>query len=60
LVSTTNLTNKRDDLKKQRTTLFDEFERNPRDIRLALKIKTIDDEIARCTETLREAKPVKV
>jgi hypothetical protein len=54
------LTNKRDDLKRQRTTLFDEFERNPRDIRLALKIKSIDDEIARCTETLREAKPVKV
>jgi hypothetical protein len=46
---------KRKSLVKQRDTLFDKFERNPRDLRLGLKIKSIDDEISLCTEHLRQA-----
>jgi hypothetical protein len=60
LETTIGWTIKRDDLKRQRTSLFDHFEKNPRDIRLSVEIKAIDDEIARCTENLREAKHVKV
>ncbi len=40
----------RDLLNKQRTPLSKEFDKNPNDLRLALKIKGIDDEIAVCTE----------
>ena len=47
---------KRKSLVKQRDTLFDKFEKNPRDLRLGLKIKSIEDEISLCTEYLRQAK----
>jgi hypothetical protein len=49
-------TTKRKSLMQQRNTLFDKFERNPRDLRLGLKIKAIDDEISLCTEHLRQEK----
>jgi hypothetical protein len=49
-------TTKRKWLMKQRNTLFDKFERNPRDLRLGLKIKSIDDEISLCTEHMRQAR----
>jgi hypothetical protein len=46
---------KRDDLKSERRPLIGDFERRPRDVSLALKIKAIDDEIAECTEHIRRA-----
>jgi hypothetical protein len=43
----------RHDLKIARTKLFEQFSRPPRDGRLALAIKIIDDQIANCTEWIR-------
>jgi hypothetical protein len=43
---------KREDLHSRRTPLFKKFERNPGDLRLALEIKTIDDQIAECTQQM--------
>ena len=43
---------KREELKAKRNLLFQQFLRNPRDTRLALKIKTIDDQVAKCTEQM--------
>jgi hypothetical protein len=45
---------KRDDLKSQRRPLIGDFENCPSDVVLALKIKAIDDEIAVCTEHIRQ------
>ena len=45
---------KRDDLKSRRTPLFEKYKKNPDDLVLALKIKEIDDEIAECTEHMRQ------
>ena len=42
-----------DEMKIQRTKLFDQFSRHPKDIRLALAIKILDDQIADCTEWSR-------
>ena len=47
---------KREVLIKQRDKLAAEFTRNPNDLRLALKIKTIDDEVAAYTEEIRKEK----
>ena len=43
----------RDELKIQRTKLFDRFSKHPKDTRLALAIKILDDQIAACTEWSR-------
>jgi hypothetical protein len=43
---------KREDLQNRRTPLFKKFERNPSDLRLALEIKAIDDQIAECTQQM--------
>jgi hypothetical protein len=43
---------KREDLQSRRTPLFKRYERNPSDLRLALEIKTIDDQIAECTQQM--------
>jgi hypothetical protein len=40
----------RHDLKIARTKLFEHFLKHPKDTRLALAIKIIDDQIANCTE----------
>jgi hypothetical protein len=45
---------KRDGLKSQRAKLSDEYDKNPHDLRLAMKIKAIDDEIAVCTEHITQ------
>jgi hypothetical protein len=37
---------KREALRAKRDRLFDEFSKNPSDIKLAIKIKEIDDQIA--------------
>jgi hypothetical protein len=47
---------KRDVLRSQRATLSKEYDKNPNDLRFALKIKTIDDEIAACTEYMMKEK----
>jgi hypothetical protein len=44
---------KREDLRSQRTPLFERYKKNPNDLLLALKIKVIDDEIAECTEHMQ-------
>jgi hypothetical protein len=43
---------KRDELKAKRNLLFQRFLRNPLETHLALKIKTIDDQVAKCTELM--------
>ena len=45
---------KRDRLRSRRGPLFENYLKNSYDIRLALEIKTIDDQIAECTEHLVE------
>ena len=45
---------KRDQLRSRRAPLFENYLRNSYDVRLALEIKTIDDQIAECTEHLVE------
>ncbi|HET9801781.1 MAG TPA: hypothetical protein VFP96_00960 [Candidatus Acidoferrum sp.] len=42
-----------DELKIQRTKLFGQFSKHPKDTRLALAIKILDDQIASCTEWSR-------
>jgi hypothetical protein len=43
---------KREDLKYRRISLFQRFEKSPNDLRLALEIKIIDDQIAACTQQM--------
>lgn len=43
---------KREDLKNRRTPLFKRYEKSPCDLRLALEIKSIDDQIAECTQRI--------
>lgn len=45
---------KREDLKNRRTPLFRRYEKSPNDLRLALEIKIIDDQIAECTEQIEQ------
>jgi hypothetical protein len=43
---------RREDLNNRRTPLFKRYEKSPNDLRLALEIKTIDDQIAECTQQI--------
>jgi hypothetical protein len=43
----------RHDLKIARTKLFEQFSKHPKDGRLAMAIKIIDDQIANCTDWIR-------
>jgi hypothetical protein len=43
----------RDDLKIDRAMLFEQFLKRPKDTRLALATKIIDDQIANCSEWIR-------
>lgn len=43
---------KREDLKKMTTPLFKRYEKSPNDLRLALEIKMVDDQIAECTQQM--------
>jgi hypothetical protein len=45
---------KREELKAMRNLLFKQFLKNPVDTRLALKIKSIDDQVAECSEQMRQ------
>ena len=42
----------RDDLKLDSTKLFEQFLKHPKDARLALAIKIVDDQIADCNERI--------
>ncbi len=44
---------KREKLRATRNLLFERFSRAPQDIRLALEIKLIDDQVAECTDRIR-------
>jgi hypothetical protein len=44
---------KREDLRNRRVPLFKRYQRNPNDLRLALEIKSIDDQIAECTQQMQ-------
>ena len=46
---------KRQDLWNRRIPLFKLYEKNPSDLRLALDIKWIDDQIAACTQQMERA-----
>jgi len=43
---------KREDLEKRRAARFKRYEKSPSDLRLALEIRMIDDQIAECTEQM--------
>jgi hypothetical protein len=45
---------KRQELTAKRNLLFKRFSENPMDTRLALKIKSIDDQVAKCSELMRK------
>lgn len=54
LSATDSLKKKRDELSSKRNVLFQNYSNDPRDLALALEIKTIDDEIAELTAQMRE------
>jgi hypothetical protein len=45
---------KRDDLKLRRDSLFAAYTKDPQNFHLALEIKSIDDEIADCTQHVEQ------
>lgn len=45
---------KREDLKSGRIPLFKRYEKSPHDLRLALEIRIIDDQIAECTHQIEQ------
>jgi hypothetical protein len=45
---------KRDDLKSKRNSLFETYTKDPQNIHLAREIKSIDDEIADCTQHVEQ------
>jgi hypothetical protein len=49
-----NAMTKREELKATRNLLFKQFLKNPMDTHLALKIKSIDDQVAECMERMRQ------
>jgi hypothetical protein len=48
---------KREDLKSRRIPLFKRYEKSPHDLRLALEIRIIDDQIAQCTYQIDHESP---
>jgi hypothetical protein len=56
LASTDLSKKKRGELNIKRTSLFKKYLQNPNDLQLALEIKRIDDEIAECTDKMRDEK----
>jgi hypothetical protein len=45
---------KRDDLKSKRNALFETYAKDPQNFHLAREIKSIDDEIADCTQHVEQ------
>ncbi len=44
-----------EELKAERRPLVEEFNQNPQRLHLAIQIKSIDDQIADCTQAIRSA-----
>ncbi len=45
---------KRDDLKDKRNALFETYSKDPQNFHLAREIKSLDDEIADCTQHVEQ------
>jgi hypothetical protein len=52
LATSVDWKNKREELKAKRKPLFTRYLKNPKDIRMAVELKHIDDQIAECTERM--------
>jgi hypothetical protein len=59
-LNTANGKKKREVLTVKRDVLFAQFLRNPEDIRLALEIKFIDDQVALCCEQMRQERKKRI
>jgi hypothetical protein len=51
----TSLETSLEQLKAERKPLADLFNKHPQRLHLAIRIKSIDDQIAKCTEVIRSA-----
>ena len=51
----TNFETSVEELKAERKPLADLFDKNPQRLHLAIRIKSIDDQIAECTQAIRSA-----
>jgi hypothetical protein len=51
----TTLETSLEELKAERRPLADEFDKNPQRLHLAIKIKSIDDQIDECNHAIRRA-----
>jgi len=51
---------KREGLRARRKPLFERYEKNPNDHRLALEIKEIDDQIAECDQQIELSRKPRV
>ena len=51
-IQTKSLEQTRDELKAKRNTLFEKYLKHPHDTRLAVEIKTIDEQVAECNEEI--------
>jgi hypothetical protein len=56
LTTTIDWKTAREELKAERDLLFNRYEQNPENIRMALEIKRIDDQIAELSERMRSEK----
>ncbi len=54
VASTSVWKKKRDNLKARRNSLFAAYTKDPQNFHLALEIKSIDDEIADCTQHVEQ------
>ena len=52
LATSVDWKSKREELKAKRKPLFTRYVKNPNDIRMALELKHIDDQIAECPERM--------
>ena len=55
LETVSNEKRKREELKVKRNLLFEQFLRNPTEIRLALQIRSIDNKIAESSEKMQRS-----
>jgi hypothetical protein len=53
LATTVDWKKVRQELKAKRTEIFDRFVKNPADIRLAIEIRILDDEMVDCSKHLQ-------
>jgi hypothetical protein len=56
LATSVDWKSKREELRAKRKPLFRQYVKKPTDIRMALELKHIDDQIAECTERMEMKK----